>query len=198
MGKELDLNALIGSRICHDLISPLGAIGNGVELLSMSGLGAAPEMSLIAQSVENANARIRFFRIAFGTASDVALIGSDEARRILADMFRGSRTQVDWRTSGDLPRAEVKLIFLLVQCLESALPRGGEIQISKTGDTSCLTARGERLKVERDLWHMIANPSATDAIKASDVQFALVQDAARRISRRVTTSICDKVITLSF
>jgi histidine phosphotransferase ChpT len=63
-----DLTSLIGSRICHDLISPLGAIGNGVELLAMSGTAPGPEMDLISQSVENANARIRFFRVAFGAA----------------------------------------------------------------------------------------------------------------------------------
>ena len=62
----IELNDLIGSRICHDLISPLGAIGNGVELLTMSGMTEVPEMTLISESVENANARIRFFRIAFG------------------------------------------------------------------------------------------------------------------------------------
>jgi len=72
------LNDLIGSRICHDLISPLGAIGNGVELLTMSGTSTAPEISLIAESVENANARIRFFRIAFGAASGLSQIGNAE------------------------------------------------------------------------------------------------------------------------
>ena len=55
--KTRDLNSLIGSRICHDLISPLGAIGNGLELLSMSGFDGAPEIALIAESVENANSR---------------------------------------------------------------------------------------------------------------------------------------------
>ncbi len=54
-----DLAALIGSRICHDLISPIGAIGNGLELLSMAGAGG-PEVALISDSVSNANARIRF------------------------------------------------------------------------------------------------------------------------------------------
>jgi histidine phosphotransferase ChpT len=65
---NIELTSLIGSRICHDLISPLGAIGNGVELLAMSEVAKGPEMSLIAESVENANARIRFFRVAFGAA----------------------------------------------------------------------------------------------------------------------------------
>ena len=55
----LDLAALVGSRICHDLISPIGAIGNGVELLSLTDGDTGAEMDLINESVQNANARIR-------------------------------------------------------------------------------------------------------------------------------------------
>ncbi len=65
--RSSDLVALIGSRICHDLISPIGAIGNGIELIGLSGAGAGPEMALISESVTNAQARIRFYyRVAFG------------------------------------------------------------------------------------------------------------------------------------
>ena len=110
MRNEPELNALIGSRICHDLISPIGAIGNGVELLTMSGVRAAPEISLISESVENANARIRFFRIAFGAAGNDALIGNMEIRNVLNDFFRSNRINVDWRinqgwdnTPADIP-----------------------------------------------------------------------------------------------
>ena len=65
-----DLNALLGSRICHDLISPLSAIGNGIELLTLSGVDAPSEIALISESVDNANTRIRFFRVAFGAARE--------------------------------------------------------------------------------------------------------------------------------
>jgi histidine phosphotransferase ChpT len=63
-----EIAALIASRICHDLISPIGAIGNGMELMALSSgqEQSSPELDLISQSVENANARIRFFRIAYG------------------------------------------------------------------------------------------------------------------------------------
>ena len=58
------LATLIGSRICHDLISPIGAINNGLELLELTGGAQGPEMDLISNSVEHAEARIKFFRIA--------------------------------------------------------------------------------------------------------------------------------------
>ncbi|CRK74395.1 hypothetical protein [Nereida ignava] len=55
----LDLSALVGSRICHDLISPLGAIANGVELMALTGAEQTPEMLLIAESVEAAVTKVR-------------------------------------------------------------------------------------------------------------------------------------------
>ena len=64
--NNVNIGALIGSRICHDLISPIGAINNGLELLSMSDERDGPEFDLITESVGNASARIRFFRIAYG------------------------------------------------------------------------------------------------------------------------------------
>lgn len=64
-----DIASLVGSRICHDLISPIGAISNGVELIGMTQGTDGAEMSLINDSVQNANARIRFFRVAYGSAT---------------------------------------------------------------------------------------------------------------------------------
>lgn len=61
MGQDLNYAALIGSRICHDLISPIGAINNGLELIEMSAPSLGPEMALISDSVTSASARIRFF-----------------------------------------------------------------------------------------------------------------------------------------
>ena len=75
MPDKPDLAALLGSRICHDLISPIGAIGNGLELLMMDGSAAGPEMALISESVGNANARIRFFRVAYGLAQGNQRLG---------------------------------------------------------------------------------------------------------------------------
>ncbi|TMV42546.1 hypothetical protein FGG78_41795, partial [Thioclava sp. BHET1] len=113
MTEKQDLTALLGSRICHDLISPLGAIGNGVELLAMSGQALSPEMQLIAESAAQANARIRYFRIAFGAAQGNQRIGQAELVGLLADLGRGSRICVDWLVRGDQSRPAVKLAFLL-------------------------------------------------------------------------------------
>ena len=193
-----DLNALVGSRICHDLISPIGAIGNGVELLTMSGHGASPEMALISQAVENANARIRFFRIAYGAASPGALVGEAEIHSILKVMHQSSRIDVQWRAEGDIPRDEVKLAFLLLQCLESALPVGGHIFAARGPSGWQIEARGDKFKTDDALWKRL-NASETDSsVAASDVHFALAPEAAKLAGRAVAVYIGDDRITLSF
>ena len=77
---DLDLTALVGNRICHDLINPIGAIGNGVELLAMADGSPSAELALISQSVDSAKARIAMFRVAFGAASDTRQMGASEIR----------------------------------------------------------------------------------------------------------------------
>ena len=196
--NDMELNSLVGSRICHDLISPLGAIGNGVELLSMSGVGAAPEMSLISESVDSANARIRFFRVAYGAAKSDSMIGNAELKSVLSDLYRGSRLQIDWRISEDLPRTEAKLSFLLLQCMESAFPWGGKIQVTRTGTTWNIFGQAERIKIEEPFWELLINDQKEADVTASNVHFALIQPAAKQVGCRVTTNISENTLSISF
>lgn len=199
MSDKIDLTALLGSRICHDLISPIGAIGNGVELLMMDGMGSSPELALIVDSVANANARIRFFRVAFGAAGASDLrIGRSEVVNILADLTRGSRMTMDWQSPAELARREVKLAFLAIQCLESAMPHGGTCSIER-GETRW-TLRGEtgRLKIDPDLWEMLSNPNASVEIGPGQVHFVLLRDEIARQHRRLTVEVTEGAVRLSY
>lgn len=192
-----DLAALLGSRICHDLISPLGAIGNGVELLSMAGTAAGPEMALIAESVANANARIRYFRIAFGAAAPDQRLGRPETLAVLADLTAGGRIAIDWQPEGDQSRREVKLAFLGLQCLESALPWGGQITVSRQGTAWLLRAEAQRLKTDPALWGLLTGTGAAE-ISAAQVHFALMPAEAARQNRTVQADLGETAISLRF
>lgn len=193
-----ELNDLIGSRICHDLISPLGAIGNGVELLTMSGMPQAPEMMLISESVDNASARIRFFRIAFGFASVDAMVANSESSRVLRDLYRGNRLRVAWRIEGDKNRLETKLAFLILLCFESALPWGGKVAVTQHGDTWNIYGTAERVKVEETLWALFSEDSAETEVTPSNVHFALVGPTAKACGKKVHAAINGTSISVSF
>ena len=169
-----DLATLVGSRICHDLISPIGAIGNGVELMSLTGgSDASAEMALIADSVQNASARIRFFRIAFGAAARGQTFPRREVVKVLSDIAAGGRTSYDWQPQGDASRADVRACFLLFLCFETAMPHGGDITITRDDARWTLTAQAERFRFDDDLWDGLTGRGIADPSPAQ-VQFALL------------------------
>lgn len=195
---QKDIAALIGSRICHDLISPLGAIGNGVELLGMAGSVDGPEMALISESVMNANARIRYFRIAFGAAKSGQMIGRDEIMSVLKDVGTGSRVQVQWQSDDKVARDQVKLAFLLIQCFESSLPYGGTISIVQNQDRWVLKCSAERMNVDASIWEFLISANIDKDVSPAEVHFALVPDAARNANRNLRTELRENAITLTF
>lgn len=197
--SDLNLAALIGSRICHDLISPIGAINNGLELLSLTGEGSgSPEMSLIADSCDSANARIRFFRIAFGTASASQSVGRAEVINILDATLRDSKLSADWHPKGDLLRGDVQLAFLALQCIETALPRGGAVTFDRTDDCWRVAGTGPIMKADPNLWSDLSIRTDWQGLQPSQVQFALLSVLTNDQSRVVTSQIQDDSITLTF
>ncbi|WP_424943020.1 histidine phosphotransferase family protein [Aliiroseovarius crassostreae] len=193
-----DLTALIGSRICHDLISPLGAIGNGVELLELSGLGDSPEMALISESVQNANARIRFFRIAFGAANEDQRVAESEVRAVLAPGADSRKIDITWNPTGDQPRGQVKLAFLVLQCMETAMPWGGRIVVNEQDGHWSLWAEAERFNADPALWGLLTQPNPDLDVLPAQVHYALVAPELSRQGRQAEVNLSDQSINVLF
>lgn len=198
MTEKPDLAALLGSRICHDLISPIGAISNGLELMMMDGSQGGPEMVLISESVANANARIRFFRVAYGVAQAEQRMGRSEVQSIVSDLTRGGRLQIDWQSEADLLRREVKIAFLLIQCLESAMAYGGKIQVVMRDGRWLMTGTANRLRIEAELWEILVLPDSPATVAPSQVQFPLVAEELSKSQLRLTTELTATEIRLNF
>ena len=162
-----DLAALVGSRLCHDLVSPLGAIGNGVELLQMVAPDS-PELALIAEAVAAAQARVRLFRVAFGAASPDQMLRDTELAQALASL--GGRLSVTTAFPPTLPRVRAKRLALAVLCAESALAWGGQIAVTDQR----ITATAPRLRLDAELWNGLAQGSMPDPLAPNRVHFALL------------------------
>ncbi len=172
---------LVASRLCHDLVNPLGAIGNGVELLEMTGKADGPEMELIRDAVRAAEARIRLFRLAFGGAGPDQSTSNREAREAVDGYFHQSRITGHWRIEGDRPRQEIKLLLLMLLCAETSLPMGGDLYLQDGQDGGlAVEAHGPRLAVDDDLWGILAGGEVPDEmnLKPSQAQFAVAVHAA--------------------
>ena len=164
---------MVAARICHDLVSPMGAISNGLELLAMAENGKGPELDLIAQSIQSATTRLRFFRLAFGPVSADQKMARAEICSVLQALEQVNRHSYTWACTRDLSRRDVKLVFLLIMCLESALPWGGEIRITDNADGVELLGLSERIKIDDELWSALASGTETGTMTSARVQFAL-------------------------
>lgn len=198
MGQSnVSLSALIGSRICHDLISPIGAINNGLELLDMSDVAHGPEMDLIQESVGNASARIRYFRVAFGAAGE-QMRGRAEIVSILKDVMQGARLHVAWGPMDPQPRSSVRMAFLALLCLETSMPYGGRIEISQDEGQWLLHGHADKLNIDESMWEILATKEAPEDLRPSHVQFALLPLITSDLGRRVVSEIKEAEIKLRF
>lgn len=136
--EALDLAALLCSRVCHDLISPVGAIVNGLEVMEEDKDEATRifALDLIKKSAATASAKLQFCRIAFGAAGSAgAQIDLGDAETISRGFFEDDKTKLVW----NLPRAllaknRVKLLLNLLLIAGQAIPRGGRITVDPIGN----------------------------------------------------------------
>ena len=186
-----DLSALVSARLCHDLISPMGAIGNGIELMQLSQTANSAELDLIAGSLGSALAKLRFYRIAFGAADAQARMSFDEVRGITDAMFQGRFTVAWTSAAADQPRQTVRLIFLALLCLEKSLPMGGTAQLSLDADAIALAVDGRRTAPPAPLWALATSGAGGAELGPDGVQFALLDRALAETGYRLETDFAE-------
>lgn len=135
---DLELAALISSKICHDVIGPVGAIYNGLEILDEDDDADAQSYALdvIRNVTEQASARLQFARFAFGAAGSAGAQIDLRTAEQISRAYVGQRKHVlTWTGSpGHMAKDKVKLLLNLISSAITVLPRGGEIRVSIDGD----------------------------------------------------------------
>lgn len=130
----LDLAALLCSRVCHDIISPVGAIINGLEVLDEDNSEEMREFafSLIKRSARQGSAKLQFARLAFGAAGSAgAEIDLGDAQKVATGYMDGEKAEFSWEAPRVLmPKNLVKLLLNLILLANAAVPRGGTIHVN--------------------------------------------------------------------
>ena len=133
----LDLAALLCSRVCHDLISPVGAIVNGLEVLDDAKNADDRDfaLELIRKSARSASARLQFCRLAFGAAgSSGAQIDTGDAENMTRGFLEDEKTKVAWNLPRTLqPKNRVKLLLNMLVIAQQTIPRGGTLTVDALG-----------------------------------------------------------------
>ena len=151
----LDLAALLCSRVCHDLISPVGAIVNGLEVLAEAKDEETKTfaLDLIKKSAGTASAKLQFCRIAFGAAGSAgAQIDLGDAEKIARGFLEDDKTTLTWNPSRVLmPKNRVKLLLNMLLIAGQSIPRGGTLTIDPIGEGESMgfrvTAAGTNAKI---------------------------------------------------
>lgn len=198
-----ELAGLVAARLCHDLVSPLGAIGNGVELLEMSGeysgIANSPELTLIGESVRAARARVRLYRMAFGHAPPDQRVAVMEIAQLAHDYARGARLTIEVEAGGDTSRIEARMLLLSLMCMDTAMPWGGNVVVTREGAGWRLRGQASRMRAEHGLWQSL-DPAggAHPAPAPSEVHFAMLGTLAAEHGRPIAWSLDAEGAGLSF
>jgi histidine phosphotransferase ChpT len=169
---QLELAALLCSRVCHDLISPVGAIVNGLEVLDDN---PKPEdrdfaLDLIRKSAKTASARLQFCRLAFGAAGSAgAQIDLGDAQNMARGHIEDAKTTIAWNLPRLLlPKNRVKLLLNMLVIAQQTIPRGGTLRVDPIGEGETMafrvTATGLNARVPQNIADMLAGSAhAADA-----------------------------------
>jgi histidine phosphotransferase ChpT len=134
----LELAALLCSRVCHDLISPVGAIVNGLEVLDDDPKPEDREfaLDLIRKSAKTASARLQFCRLAFGAAGSAgAQIDLGDAQTMARGHLEDAKTKIVWNLPRVLlPKNRVKLLLNMMVIAQQTIPRGGVLTVDSMGE----------------------------------------------------------------
>ncbi|MHC2003168.1 histidine phosphotransferase ChpT [Methylobacterium sp. CM6241] len=202
---SLDLSALLCSRVCHDVISPVGAIVNGLEVLEDESDTSMREfaLELISKSAKQASARLQFARIAFGAAGSAgASIDLADAEKVSRGMFGDEKTQLTWSAPQALyPKNKVKLLLNLVMIATTTIPRGGRINVVVSGDGEApsivIRSKGSHARIPAHVEDLIAGTPENGAVDAHSILPFYAGLVARVAAMNVRFGIEGDEVTIS-
>jgi histidine phosphotransferase ChpT len=176
--EALDLAALLCSRVCHDLISPVGAVVNGLEVLEE---GKDEEtrtfaLDLIKKSAQQASARLQFCRLAFGAAGSAgASIDLGDAQGVARGFLEDGKTRIEWNLPRELlPKNRVKLLLNLLVLAGQTIPRGGTLRVDPVGEGQTMgfrvSANGQNARIPQAVPGLVAGEPGGHAVDSHAIQ----------------------------
>ena len=160
--SSVEFASLLCSRLCHDLLSPVGAMNNGIELLADE---EDPEMrerviELLADSARASADRLKFFRLAFGAGGGFGeTLDANEVKAAVEGLVRGNaRITLGWMVEMPvIPKTAAKILLNLVMVAFDALVRGGTLDVGVEGSEVVVRSEGPRIVLDAEIREVLAN-----------------------------------------
>ena len=200
----LELAALLCSRVCHDLISPVGAIVNGLEVLDDNPKPDDREfaLDLIRKSAKTASARLQFCRLAFGAAGSAgAQIDLGDAQAMARGHIEDGKTSIVWNLPHVLlPKNRVKLLLNMMVIAQQTIPRGGVLTVDAIGEGDTMgfriTATGLNARLPQNIADLLS-PSHGASVDAHAVQPYYTRLLAQACGLKVTLALEGEAVVVT-
>ena len=185
--SDAEITSILASRICHDLVSPIGAIVNGVDLVrELGGADVDAELAMISQSSDRASALLKYYRIAFGDAAEGSAISRAALREQAVAFLGSSRITIDWPEDPGpaLPREAARLLFLLLMCLRGLAGMRGVLSVHLRQETEMpmeVRVDGAFSPDANEMLSHLSGDAEGSAITPRLVEFALSRTCAARL-----------------
>jgi histidine phosphotransferase ChpT len=201
--SALDLAALLCSRVCHDVISPVGAIVNGLEVLEDEKDADMREFAieLIKKSARTASARLQFCRLAFGAAGSAgAAIDTGDAENVARGLMADDRTKLEWNAPRILlAKNKVKLVLNMCMIAAAAIPRGGVITVTIEDEGAKLSveAKGTNARLAAHVPSLVDGKPEGGSVDAHGIQAYYTGLVARDSGLAMTLSTAPDCVSLA-
>jgi histidine phosphotransferase ChpT len=201
--NDLEFAAMLVSRVCHDLVSPVGAVVNGLEVLEdeRDATMRADALKLVASSAEQAAARLQFARVAYGAAGSAgAELDLNEVGRIVKGLAHGGKTEVEWNAAPlNWPKDWAKLLMNATVLALDSLPRGGKVIVETSSDPGApgftVRATGTNARLLEEV-EKAALGEPVLPLDGRSIQAYLTHKLARGLNAGLTLSARDGTVEL--
>ena len=196
---EIEFSALMVSKVCHDLVGPLGAVINGLEVLEDERDADMREeaLKLVTSSANQALARIQFMRIAFGAAGSAgAELDLNEVGRLVTELLAGGKVTLEWNVphvywAKDWAKLLMNSTLLAADCL----PRGGAVKVDAGTDPAVpsfrIRASGLNARITEEVGRSIRGEAQMEAVDARGIQPYLTHRLSRTVNAGLTIALAD-------
>ena len=193
---QIDIRAmeLLASRLCHDLVSPVSAINNGVELIQDIGGDVVDEaMKLIGNSAEQASRRLRLFRFAYGRAGSEENATPKDVRQVVMQYMAGGKLNLTWAETAldekfSYHRGALKVLVNALMLAEETLAYGGSISLYGDGSTCRIEIAGRAAQLAPPFQAALDGTAPVDEVTARTIQAYITGKFAEHFGIKVSYS----------
>ncbi|AOR76785.1 MULTISPECIES: histidine phosphotransferase family protein [Sphingomonadaceae] len=203
--SSIELASLLCSRLCHDMLSPVGALTNGLELLADE---KDPEMrqrcfELLDQSARISTDKLKFFRLAFGAAGGFGEMVAVSEAKVLVDALvaNNPRVTLAWALPSDsLPKAAIKTLLNFALIGLEALPRGGTLEIAAeyrdNHSELVVRAAGPRIAFDRSVGAALEGALPEGELSSRTAPAAMLRQLAVELKGKLQFALADDALVL--